>query len=330
MDFPVDAAIDLNRIALVQETLRVQKARRSSNPPRKPHSSIGFVEEKFDTDDTRHEEANHASDEESSNFCQKGAGSIRVQLRKANFSLRSMDSVGSLLSMASAASGTSCSHHSYEVDDDSESTVEDDFDEAASFDSYDSNNQGDRCPTSSASSTNTTIVEELQTLNLDEEHCEIVCSTWENLCKQENAEEIRTEDDDYRDFLGEQIMLRMMHVDPRSRSALGISSFRSPRYGKLCHLLVDTTEQLVLGVITACRQQHLMQNKNHIQNTSKLLQSLADGLTKEGFDLRLLKEAILFGIQSSVSPRVWTAEVQQAFRQTFLPLLETMCCGRKD
>eukprot|EP00977_Amphora_coffeiformis_P005101 scaffold1071_cov166-Amphora_coffeaeformis.AAC.9 len=221
--------------------------------------------------------------------------------RRHSLSLRSFHSNNSstLLSMASLIS--------YENDDDdSESTITD----QQSISSHPFENEDDLGH----------VVLEWEQLsdNLDPEQCRTVQDSWKLLktINAHNEGNKKQSEEDYRDFLGEQVILRMMHVDPSCRFSMGISSFRSPRYGKLCHLLVDSVESLVQGLGK--------NGKPPVSLTCERIHALGRSLHKEGMEPLLVMETLMYGLQGSFPKIEWTEQVEQAWEATILNILQLM------
>jgi hypothetical protein len=135
---------------------------------------------------------------------------------------------------------------------------------------------------------------------MDPKHCVLIQESWKTM-KQEKGE-------DYREQLGEQLILRMMEMEPSSRSALGISSFRSPRYGKICNMLVDTAEAFIqmLGP-NFCEAECI---------------EMGEEWKHEGIDPSLVKDALSHCVKSSLPADSWTENVAEAWQATLPGVLD--------
>jgi hypothetical protein len=307
----MNICLPADRIEFVQESIQCQEARRLLSPPRKPRSSIGFY------DDPPLEAVIVVEEEEDQGDFSERLEDATEKLRKASLSLRSMDSMSDLLSMSSFASWTSRSWSwtsgsgEGEVDEsDDESTVVlgNEIDNVGEKDSVSPSNSQGSVATNDSDWKHSC---EKILASIDTEHGRIVMASWRRFCSEQGN---NTNQDDFLEFLGEQIILRILQLDPRSRAVVGISSFRSPRYGKMCILLGNTVHRLVQLL-----DQRESPSKNHLE-----LRSISISLRREGFDLRLVEDALLYGVESGVSPSSWTAGIEEAWENTIPLFLQAM------
>ena len=240
--------------------------------------------------------------------------------RRRSFSLRSDDDIASLVSMASAASRSRGSRSNFDDDDDDD----DDDDESTVYDSE--STLSDEHSSSIASFDEEHDVNDAYDDDFDEENknhlslefdieaCRLVQDSWRTLQGFD-------EEEDYRKVLGDTMLLCMMEVDPSSRNALGISSFRSPRYGKVCCLLGDGVEKLVNGLAQATPAETAAANQNLLRTARTVFREWE----RQGVNVRLLvQDALVYGIQSSLPPDVWTDQLDNAWHSTLVQLFHTL------
>lgn len=286
------------------------------SPPNKPRVCSGYYDE-FESDLEESPNIDLPKSAFASPICSKGEKKSRAfsprssprrkpdreTLRKKCFSIESKSSMTSLASMASVVSGATSYRSECEDNDDDESTIEDDNgDDASAYSSDSSSDDIGWCTLD---------------LNVDLDSRITVQTTWEGLSSKNETGNIADEEDDHRYLVGEQTLHYMIELEPKSRASLGISSYRSPRYGAMCLLVGDTIEQLVEKVIPACTPFSMELHEEFVL-------PLAHRLIKEGFDMNLVKDSALHGIKSCVEPHIWDDHVDRAFQDALMPILQIM------
>ena len=276
------------------------------------------------------------------------------EIRKRRFSLRSHDSIASLVSMASLASSNKSwggssrrcfidedddNDDDYDYDDsdyDSETTIseqdlaslasredydhEEDDDDSDSDDNED-NHHGDNNNNNKYASV---------CFELDNQACQLVQESWQTL------QDLDQEQDDYKDVLGDTLLLCMMEIDPASRNALGISSFRSPRYGAMCRLLAEGLERIIHAMGASSQQQQQQgqgqeasdtrsfsfTKNEHLIRTAK---TVMRDWKRQGVNVRLLvQDALVYSIQSNLPEASWSDQLDEAWQSTIVQMLQTL------
>lgn len=261
-------------------------------------------------------------------------------IRKRRFSLRSHDSNVSLVSMASLASNLSSWGSSKscfdedESDCDSETTLsEQDLASLASREDCDHEEENN--PDSDGDDHEDHDGDKKYacfSFKFESQACQLVQESWQKL------QDLDQEKDDYKDVFGDTLLLCMMEIDPASRNALGISSFRSPRYGAMCRLLAEGLEMIIHALGASSNQQQQQEgqetsdttlasstnssNEHFVIQTAKTV--LRDW-KRQGVNVRLLvQDALVYSIQSSLPPTAWSDQLDEAWQSTIVQMLQTL------
>ena len=275
------------------------------------------------------------------------------EIRKRRFSLRSHDSIASLVSMASLASSNKSwggssrrcfidedddDDDDYDYDDsdyDSETTIsEQDLASLASREDYDHEEDDDDSDSDDnednhhGDNNNNNNKYASVCFELDNQACQLVQESWQTL------QDLDQEQDDYKDVLGDTLLLCMMEIDPASRNALGISSFRSPRYGAMCRLLAEGLERIIHAMGASSQQQQQGQGQEasdtrsfsftkneHLIRTAK---TVMRDWKRQGVNVRLLvQDALVYSIQSILPEASWSDQLDEAWQSTIVQMLQT-------
>ena len=208
--------------------------------------------------------------------------------RKRAFSLHSNASVGSINSLALH----STSHHSCNgssVDDES-SIAEEKSHVNSMADGFDDDDSSLNPAESSRLAA--------EDWEWDPAQAKLVQDSWLTL------QTFDAQSKDYRQFLGDTLLLRMMEVDPGSRAALCISSFQSPRYGQICHLLAEGIGKMVQTISDSASDE-----KPQLAIIGSARRVLDDWRRQGVHSQVLVQQALLYAIQASLPLKAWTSYV---------------------
>lgn len=135
---------------------------------------------------------------------------------------------------------------------------------------------------------------------LDSKKIVTVSNTWARVKRKEG----------YEEDVGEGIIICMMDLDPRTREKLRISSFRSPRFGEVCRAISDLLDLVVTLLGPDLDDEDLFE--------------AGERFREEGIDLEIFSQCVSAGIQVRLSKKLWSSEVESAWRNTFEMLIPSM------
>ena len=126
--------------------------------------------------------------------------------------------------------------------------------------------------------------------------CMSIDASWQAV---RNSEDFNSKD------LGEQIILKMLELDPKARQEMGIQSFRSKRFEELADILVDVVDTLItfLGP--------------EIEEFSQELEEIGERCLRQGIQPKLLGSSVAAGVEHTLGAEKVSSRTREAWVSTF-------------
>lgn len=138
----------------------------------------------------------------------------------------------------------------------------------------------------------------------------------------------------YRELVGEQIFLRMTEEHVGSRVALGLHSFRSPRFVRLCDVLCESLDAIVsmvsngpAGIMLELDTQQPQDQRQYAcdgddADCALLLEGEQATWSREGLNPRWISTVLVEGLQGCLPEEEFSEQVAESWNATVVQVLE--------